>query len=157
MTSPAYIAVTPAGASAAAGVAVAIVLAWLATTFAAEDAMSALPVDFPPTVDPVALRDVDLPAHERGRVYYAQLCVSCHGVRGDGQGEWAYRMKPRPADLASARVVRHTDTDLERILREGLPGTAMPGWQRQLSDAQRRDVIAFVRSFGNTNAGERSH
>ena len=41
---------------------------------------------------------------EQGRVYYAQLCMDCHGARGDGQGEWAYRVSPRPTNLRGARV-----------------------------------------------------
>src|SRR5262245_57110477 len=36
----------------------------------------------PDGVDPMAL--------EQGRVYYVQLCQSCHGPRGEGRGEWAY-------------------------------------------------------------------
>jgi mono/diheme cytochrome c family protein len=31
-------------------------------------------------------------------------------------------------------------------MRDGLPGTAMPGWPN-LSDQEKRDVVAFVKSF----------
>jgi DMSO reductase family type II enzyme heme b subunit len=40
-----------------------------------------------------------------------------------------------------------TDADLMRAIDEGLPGTAMPGWQTRLSDRERRDVAAYLKTF----------
>src|SRR5207247_4110723 len=39
------------------------------------------------------------------------------------------------------------DADLLRSIDEGLPGTAMPGWKSRLSDRQRRDVLAYIKTF----------
>jgi DMSO reductase family type II enzyme heme b subunit len=63
-------------------------------------------------------------------------------------------MLPRPRDFVGARYqIRTTasgelptDDDLMRVMRDGLPGTAMPGWPN-LSDQEKRDVVAFVKSF----------
>jgi mono/diheme cytochrome c family protein len=132
-----------------AGVALAAALAWLMTVLNPGD-----PVKFPGaqrvgTVDPAQLeRNLDPVALEQGRVYYAQLCMSCHGVRGDGLGEWSYRVAPRPANLARERTRRLSDAQLYEIISEGLPGTAMIGWKRQLSEAQRRQVVVYVRHLG---------
>jgi cytochrome c oxidase cbb3-type subunit 2 len=65
-------------------------------------------------------------------------------------------MLPRPRDFVQARYqVRTTgpgelptDEDLRRILREGMPGTAMPAWPN-LSDDEREDVIAYLKQFSS--------
>jgi len=90
---------------------------------------------------------------EKGRVYYAQICMSCHGVRGDGFGEWAYRVTPRPADLRSQRTQGRTDGELFRIVSDGLIGTSMIGWKSQLSDIQLRQVVTYLRTFGRGGNG----
>jgi mono/diheme cytochrome c family protein len=84
---------------------------------------------------------------ERGRVYFAQLCLSCHGVRGDGLGEWAYRVTPYPADLRKARTQGRSDQMLFDIISNGLVGTPMIGWRRQLTEAQRWQLVTYVRTL----------
>ena len=91
---------------------------------------------------------------ERGREIYRQWCVECHGVEGEGDGPAASRMLPPPRDFAGARYqVRTTpsgqlptDEDLHGVIRDGLPGTAMPGWPN-LSRSEREDVIAYLKSL----------
>ena len=85
---------------------------------------------------------------ERGRVYYVQLCVSCHGVRGDGHGEWAYRVTPLPRDLTSARVQGRSDAYFFSVISDGLFGSAMMGWKERLSERQRWQLVAFLRHLG---------
>jgi len=34
-----------------------------------------------------------------GAEWYRDLCVACHGERGDGRGTWASRLTPRPRDF----------------------------------------------------------
>ena len=85
---------------------------------------------------------------ERGRVYYVQLCVACHGVRGDGYGEWAYRVTPQPRDLTSAGVQSRSDAYLFSVISDGLIGSAMTGWKKRLSERQRWQLVAFVRHLG---------
>ena len=85
---------------------------------------------------------------ERGRVYYAQLCVPCHGMSGDGQGEWAYRVTPRPRDLTSAQVQGRSDDYLFGVISDGLLGSAMMGWKERLSERQRWQLVAYLRHLG---------
>ncbi len=82
---------------------------------------------------------------ERGRSYYVQICQSCHGAFGDGRGEWSYRMVPRPSDLSSSAVQAKSDEQLQHIIRNGIPGTAMRGWESSLNAAQQRQVVAYIR------------
>ncbi|MFQ5888836.1 MAG: c-type cytochrome [Gemmatimonadota bacterium] len=91
---------------------------------------------------------------ERGRALYEKWCVECHGAEGRGDGPAADRMLPRPRDFVQARYqIRTTasgelptDEDLLNVLRNGMPGTVMPAWPN-LGEAERRDVIAYIKSF----------
>lgn len=121
-------------------------LAWLAASHSAGPEMERLqPAAYPPVEDRATL--------EQGRAYYVQLCMGCHGPRGDGQGEWAYRVAPRPADLRGARVGARSDADLDRAIAEGVPGTPMIG--TRLSDAQRGQLVAYLRHLGERHAARR--
>jgi len=122
-----------------AGVLAAATLAWLATVNAGGDH----PVHPAPAAGGLAL--------EQGRVYYAQLCMDCHGARGDGQGEWAYRVSPRPPSLRAARVRARSDSELDRFIRDGIPGSPMIGVT--LSDSQRRQLAGYVRYLGEKRDG----
>ncbi|HVH08760.1 MAG TPA: c-type cytochrome, partial [Gemmatimonadales bacterium] len=50
-----------------------------------------------------------------------------------------------------------TDRDLARAIDEGLPGSAMPAWKGRLSDAERRDVLAYVKTFSTFFADTSQH
>lgn len=74
----------------------------------------------------------------RGRIHYVAACARCHGVTGGG-GEGpslARPVLPRAPDNAA----------LTRIVRGGLPGTAMAGtWW--LSNDEVRQLVGYVRSL----------
>ena len=82
---------------------------------------------------------------ERGRSYYAQLCMQCHGGQGDGKGEWAYRVSPLPVDLRSDRTRARSDQQLFDIISEGLIGTPMAGLKQRLSPMQRWQIVEYLR------------
>jgi DMSO reductase family type II enzyme heme b subunit len=92
---------------------------------------------------------------EAGRPVYEARCAGCHGLEGDGNGPAAELLYPRPRDFRRALYkVRTTgsgqlptDEDLERTIGAGMPGTAMPGWSGALSGQERRDVIAYIKTF----------
>ena len=90
-----------------------------------------------------------------GKQVYTKWCAGCHGDNGAGDGPAARHMIPPPRDFTGAVYqIRSTasgqlpiDADLLRSMDEGLPGTAMPGWKTRLSDRQRRDVLAYIKTF----------
>jgi cytochrome c oxidase cbb3-type subunit 2 len=90
----------------------------------------------------------------RGKIVYERYCVSCHGVRGDGAGEFAMESTPRPRDFRQG-VFKWRSTpsgslpltsDLERTIKEGVYWTLMPSWY-PLNQRARLDVIAYIQTF----------
>jgi mono/diheme cytochrome c family protein len=97
----------------------------------------------------------------RGKAVYDRWCAECHGDTGAGDGSAQAYMLPRPRDFTKALYqIRTTasgelptDADLRRVINEGMAGTAMPGWRDRLTDTQRDDVIAYIKSFSQFFAG----
>jgi mono/diheme cytochrome c family protein len=136
----------------AAGVLLSGVAAWLAVLDTEDLDLEPTTFDARTPVSPERLRpEQDLVALEQGRAYYVQLCMACHGSRGDGQGEWAYRVTPKPADLRRDRTRKRSDAELDRMIAEGIPGSPMIG--NKLSAAQRQQLAGYVRYLGE-NRGE---
>ena len=101
-----------------------------------------------------------------GKQVYVKWCAGCHGDNGAGDGEAARRMIPPPRDFTGNALyqIRSTpsgqlpvDADLLRSIDEGLPGTAMPAWKSRLSDHQRRDVLAYIKTFSPYFADTTQH
>ncbi len=96
--------------------------------------------------------EAELQAGER---VYVEHCAICHGVDGDGAGPAAERLHPRPRDFREGLYkIRSTETgdlptdeDLFRVITEGMPGTSMPGWSNILSEEERRQVAAYIKTF----------
>lgn len=91
-----------------------------------------------------------------GKTVYAKWCAGCHGDTGAGDGPGAKHMIPPPRDFTGNALyqIRSTpsgqlpsDADIMRSIDEGLGGTAMPAWKTRLSDRQRRDVLAYIKTF----------
>ena len=94
-------------------------------------------------------------AQPRGKAVYDAHCVECHGPSGKGDGASAAYLVPRPRDFTAGKYkIRSTesgsvpsDDDLIASVRRGLYATAMPGWDRILSDADITDVVQYVKSL----------
>ncbi|MBT6913129.1 MAG: c-type cytochrome [Rhodospirillaceae bacterium] len=93
---------------------------------------------------------------ERGEGIYQKRCLQCHGDEGDGLGPGAERLNPPPRDFTLGLYKFKTsafdadlpnDDDLIRMIRDGMPGTAMPGWKDLLSEQDILDVIAYIKAF----------
>ena len=78
----------------------------------------------------------------RGQKVY-QNCAVCHGPEGKGvPGQFSA--------LAHDKVVNGPLANHIKTVLRGVPGTAMPAWGPQLSNADIAAVITFERnSFGN--------
>lgn len=92
---------------------------------------------------------------QHGKTVYAQNCVACHGVNGDGKGDAAGFLLPRPRDFVAANYRLRstptgrlpTDVDLFRSVSLGMPGTPMPGWKHILSENDRWAVVEYLKTL----------
>ncbi len=108
----------------------------------------------PETEEPAPGGELD---EEAVDAIYTKRCSQCHGDDGDGLGIAAERMYPAPRDFTlglfkykttDADSEFPTDVDLRETIREGLPGTAMPGWKTILSDSEIDALIYKIKVFG---------
>ena len=99
-------------------------------------------------------RDGFPPSEQRGHGLYLRYCVYCHGVFGDGNGDNAQFLDPRPRDFTAATFKCRSpptgtlplDSDLINTLLRCVEASNMPSW-RPLSDENRQDLIAYIKTF----------
>lgn len=95
-----------------------------------------------PATDPERLR--------RGAQLFAQYCVQCHGVNGDGKGILAPYLRPSPRDYTRG-VFKFVSTsngkprraDLISTIRRGVSGTSMPSFAH-FSNDELADLADYV-------------
>ena len=94
---------------------------------------------------------------DRAKPIYTKRCVFCHGVEGDGSGVGPERLNPPPRDFSEGQYKFRTtyfddalpnDEDIFRMIRDGMPGTAMPGWSDVLSEQDMWDLVLYLKKFG---------
>ena len=91
-----------------------------------------------------------------GKDIYDKRCTWCHGPDGDGAGAAQDRLNPPPRDFtygnykiktSSFDSMAPNDGDVFRMIRDGMPGTAMPGWGDLLTEQEMWDLVTYVKSF----------
>ncbi len=86
------------------------------------------------------------------RARFAQLCVSCHGAAGAGNGPMAAALNPKPANFASAAfwASKHDD-ELVKAIRMGGAAVGrsamMPAWGAMLNESQARSMLAYLKTL----------
>jgi mono/diheme cytochrome c family protein len=80
------------------------------------------------------------------------LCASCHGASGDAKTPIADTLNPRPTAHNDGNYMNAVpDEALFRIIKEGGAAVGrsplMVAWGGSLSDAEIRNVIAFIRTL----------
>ncbi|MGO8797352.1 MAG: cytochrome c [Candidatus Sulfotelmatobacter sp.] len=84
-------------------------------------------------------------AFATGEETYKGLCARCHGEKGDGKGFTYLYLDPAPRDLTKASFMNSKPEDrFLQSLKNGVPGTSMPPWERVLTEDQRRAVLTYV-------------
>jgi len=89
-----------------------------------------------------------------GKEDYRRWCVGCHGKEGNGEGENAPYVDPRPRDFTEALFrwrstptgTLPTDQDIYDTITRGVVDTLMPTW-RPLTPQTRVDLIAYIKTF----------
>jgi mono/diheme cytochrome c family protein len=87
----------------------------------------------------------DTRAIEQGEKLAKTNCVSCHGLKGKGDGAAAVALNPKPADWTSARVQSESDGEIFWKISNGRG--ARPPW-KHLAENDRWALIPYIRSLG---------
>ena len=85
---------------------------------------------------------------------YRRYCVGCHGPLGDGNGENAQWINPKPRDFQLAIFkcrstptgTLPTDQDLYDSISRGLDRSNMPSWNA-LTKQERADLVAWIKHY----------
>ena len=89
-----------------------------------------------------------------GAPIYKRFCIGCHGVLGDGEGENAQWIDPKPRNFTIA-IFRcrstptgtlPTDSDLYDTIGRGMLNSNMPHWL-PLTNEDRVNLVAYVKHF----------
>ncbi|HWR54735.1 MAG TPA: cytochrome c [Bryobacteraceae bacterium] len=98
----------------------------------------------------LGLSAADLP----GKAVYENTCQFCHGAEGAGSGAADTFWKLRIPRLNSPAVQNKSDEHLDGIILHGVRrmapvrmGTPSSPHRSKLTPEQRKDVLAYVRSF----------
>ena len=89
-----------------------------------------------------------------GKTDYRRYCAGCHGDAGDGNGENAQWLDPKPRDFTIATFkcrstptgTLPTDEDLYNTIKRGVTNSQMPIWNT-FTDQQRADLVAYIKTF----------
>ncbi|MDH3520899.1 MAG: cytochrome c [Myxococcales bacterium] len=94
-----------------------------------------------------------------GKQTFNMFCSSCHGATGKGDGPVGAVLNPPPRDLAKGEFKfdtdgdgkTGTDADLMNVISNGAGkyggSQQMAPWGGSLSEADRQNVIAFIRAL----------
>jgi mono/diheme cytochrome c family protein len=89
-----------------------------------------------------------------GKADYRRYCAGCHGDLGDGNGENAVWLDPKPRNFTLAQFkcrstltgTLPTDEDLYNTVARGLTNSNMPIWNT-FTKQQRADLVAYIKIF----------
>ncbi len=119
------------------------------------------PTAFADLTNPFA---TDHEAIEAGEMTFNNLCASCHGSGGEGDGPAAAELNPKPATLSDGMMMNGLSDGylFWRVSQGGAMepfNSAMPAWEGALTEEQRWQVISYVRTLAGDEDGhmEDSH
>ena len=84
---------------------------------------------------------------DQAKTLFLQNCASCHGDHGDGRGPAAAALAPAPTNFHLKQPSYDRATT---VLARGVPGSAMPAWNEQLSVSDRALLANYIRGYFGT-------
>jgi caa(3)-type oxidase subunit IV len=85
---------------------------------------------------------------------YANVCASCHGAAGGGDGFGAAALNVPPANFTDAAFwSSRTDDQVAQVILQGGAAmglsAAMPPWSAMFDEAQTAAMVEYLKSFSN--------
>lgn len=98
-----------------------------------------------------------------GKKLYRRYCLGCHGPLGDGNGDNAAWIDPKPRDFVAATFkcrstptgTLPTDEDLYNSISRGFTNSNMPHWDA-LPPQFRIDLVAYIKTFSSRWQSEKA-
>jgi mono/diheme cytochrome c family protein len=82
---------------------------------------------------------------------YRGHCAACHGIDGGGNGPKASGMTPPPTSFRNATAMAaRANSDFERAILAGKPGTAMKGYGTIFNGQDVAAIVKYLRSLATT-------
>ena len=89
----------------------------------------------------------------KGKASFDQMCASCHGPSGKGDGPAAAALNPKPRDLTDKGYVNGLKDDyITKLVKGGGQAVGksplMPPMGGALKDDDVENIVAYVRTLG---------
>ncbi len=106
-----------------------------------------IPADMKDKTNPKA---GDKAAIEAGKTTYTNICASCHGVEGKGDGPAAMALTPKPFNFTMA--ARLTPGQRFWVLKNGIEGTGMSAFGAAMDDDTVWSALAYIDTLASGGA-----
>lgn len=84
-------------------------------------------------------------AIDEGKRIYEQMCVLCHGVKGNGNGEAGLTLEKKPANFLAFKVKKESDGSIFWKITNGK--SPMAGYEELISEDQRWKLVNYIREL----------
>lgn len=84
-------------------------------------------------------------AADEGKMIFNQMCVLCHGDKGQGNGEAGLTLKPQPANFTALNVKNQSDGAIFWKITNGK--APMATYFEILTDDQRWKLVNYIREL----------
>lgn len=91
---------------------------------------------------------------EEGKKLFIQMCVTCHGNLGKGDGDAGESLTPRPTDLTSQKVQAQSDGVIFWKINKGR--SPMAPYEYVFKEEQRWQLVNYIRKLGKTTGAQKT-
>lgn len=84
---------------------------------------------------------------EAGKKFYDAKCSLCHGAAGKGDGPAGASLNPKATNFTDKEKMKKSDDELFKSISNGVKGTSMIGYAGSISEADRWNLVAYIRSL----------
>jgi len=86
---------------------------------------------------------------KEGKTLYKRHCVTCHGIKGYGDGPGATNLNPKPRNLKEDKLkYGESYNEILKLVSNGIPKSKdMVPWKNVLSKKQLESISAYVKTL----------